>query len=539
MGLCSFVIRRGQRYYFRVRVPRPISMATGRVHVVVSLKTCDLKTAKIYSARMFFSFASICVEMSAMIETAKHSPVTTLDQANRLISAAFNLGRECEVRERQLREDCDRQLREEFDERLRLMVIALYDPARIDDTLFLSISGQIESPGWLPQVQETRLPAGAAFPHNDPGSPSLSDFGGGSVPQGPWREHGGAQLLDQDADTPAAAIAHCTKNPTLEKARAQSWHSYIADFFRDKPNLTAKSRWSYNQAFAFWLDLIGHKAIVEIRRGDLKQFANFLRDRDRVGRNGGKLNHKTITRSLGHIKTFLSWAIAESLLEQDNFSLVVARGRTEEEIEAGDARRAFENEELETLFKSKLFASRGSNEDLAKRWFLVASLMTGARTEELADAPAKLVRLGEVYCLDLRVSGRKTAAAPRLVPVPLEMIQLGFVEWCASRSLSSKYLFEGGGGENSARAWSKWGCDYIDKYVTEDSKIVLYSLRHNYRQLQRAGNLSIELMDKIFGHTTKTVGAAYGRNLSAAEAAKYATEIKSPVSLQHLLSIMT
>jgi site-specific recombinase XerD len=531
MGLCSFVIRRGQRYYFRVRVPRIISIATGREHVVVSLKTGDLKTAKIYSARMFFLFASVCVEMLVMIEAATHSPGTTQGQANRLIAAAFDLGREFEAR--------NRQLREEFDERLRLMAAAVYDPIRLDDTLFLSVSGQIQPLTTSSQLQQASFDAGPVFQHAELSTSFSGSFGAGLAAEHSGSYEAGGPLTDPNADHPATPIPHGTRDQALEQRRAQSWHSHIVDFFKDKPNLTTKSQWSYNQAFGFWLGLIGYKPIMDIRRGDLKQFANFLRDRDRIGRNGGKLNHKSITRSLGHLKTFLSWAIAESLLEPDSFHLVVARGRTEEEIEAGDARRAFEVSELVKLFRSKIFTHYGTGQDLEKRWFLIVSLMTGARTEELADAPSALLQLGDVYCLDLRVSGRKTAAAPRVIPIPDEMIKLGFVKWCASRSRSSQFLFTGGGEENSARSWSKWGCEYIDKHVIEDPKLVLYSLRHNYRQMQRSGTLSIELMDKVFGHTNKKVGAGYGRALSLAEAAKYAPEIVTPVSLRHLLCIMT
>ena len=85
MAVCSFVVRRCQRYYFRIRVPRPLALATGRSQVVLSLKTANLGTAKIFSARMFFSFASTCAEMNLMIEDAKYSSTAGPGQAHRLI----------------------------------------------------------------------------------------------------------------------------------------------------------------------------------------------------------------------------------------------------------------------------------------------------------------------------------------------------------------------------------------------------------------------------------------------------------------------
>jgi hypothetical protein len=57
--------------------------------------------------------------------------------------------------------------------------------------------------------------------------------------------------------------------------------------------------------------LIGDKPIGAIRRPDLKLLANHLRDR--ANPRGGKLNQKTIIRSLAHIKAFMDWAVASGL----------------------------------------------------------------------------------------------------------------------------------------------------------------------------------------------------------------------------------
>ena len=83
------------------------------------------------------------------------------------------------------------------------------------------------------------------------------------------------------------------------------WHTLREAFLADKPGLTEKTLWSYNQAFGIWQNLIGDKAVAEIRRADLKLFADHLRDKPSA--RGGRLNQKSIERSLGHIKTFMAW----------------------------------------------------------------------------------------------------------------------------------------------------------------------------------------------------------------------------------------
>jgi hypothetical protein len=59
-----------------------------------------------------------------------------------------------------------------------------------------------------------------------------------------------------------------------------------------------------------------------------------------LSHGGGALNHKTILRSLGHIKTFLFWAVAAGYVVDDRFETVTARDMTKEERLAGDRRRS-------------------------------------------------------------------------------------------------------------------------------------------------------------------------------------------------------
>jgi site-specific recombinase XerD len=111
--------------------------------------------------------------------------------------------------------------------------------------------------------------------------------------------------------------------------------------------------WSYNQGFVDWEGLIKCKPIGNIRRADVKAFADFLRDKPNA--RGGGLNYKSIERSLGHIKNFMAWAVAAGHVENDHFGDVKGRDRTREERMAPDSRRAFTAAELQKLFSSRLF----------------------------------------------------------------------------------------------------------------------------------------------------------------------------------------
>lgn len=214
----------------------------------------------------------------------------------------------------------------------------------------------------------------------------------------------------------------------------------------------------------------------------------------------------------------MAWCIGAGLLSDDQFHLVQARDETQEERSAGPSRLAFTDEHLVSIFSSPVFSKLNGKFSEARAWFLLLSLLTGARTDELARAPAKLVKLDDIYCLDLRDSGKKTAAAPRLVPLHPELIRLGIMVWAERQDRKGYTLVQPEDEQLEAKDWSKQLNRYIDKNVTDDPTVALYSLRHNFRQALRASGMSEELANKFFGHTDKSVGAGYGRNLSVDEA---------------------
>lgn len=249
-----------------------------------------------------------------------------------------------------------------------------------------------------------------------------------------------AAMRDRFSVAPGSAVTITQPMPGKEPA-SPAWDSLREAFFDDKPGLSPKTVWSYNQAFD-WVELIGNKPIAEIRRPDVKAFADFLRDKENP--RGGVLNHKTILRSLGHIKTFMSWAVAAGHVADDRFETLTARDITREERMAGDRRRAFTPAELSRLFKGQLFTNPGDHSEEAAGWVLAIAALTGARTDAIALAPARLVLVGDVHCLDLREAGRKTSAAPRLVPLLPDLLKIGLPDWANSQAVRGYALAQPG-----------------------------------------------------------------------------------------------
>ncbi|WP_298161836.1 site-specific integrase [Acidocella sp.] len=487
MAMCSYVEKRRQRYYFRARLPGEMAGMLGRTHVVGSLLTGDSRIAKIRASRFYFVLAGFLSMLSLRMRDNAHSSEMLDARAAALAQKAFELGCRYEAEQERLRQrhDAEReQLRRHCEAELQAMIKNM----------------QREWQGGAPMPEVLLLERPAAF-----------------------------QAEAQSDMAPAPPV---TMTPPSVVSCSPAWHTLRAAFLADKPGLTAKTLWSYNQAFEIWKKLIGDKAIAEIRRADVKMFADHLRDRPNA--RGGHLNYQSIERSLGHLKIFMAWAVEAGHVADDRFGDVKGRDKTREERMASDSRRAFSAAELTQLFSSPLFTQPAAGDDeRAAAWFLLIAALTGARTEEIATAPAELVRVGEVWCLDLRQAGTKTRAAPRLVPLLPELIRLGLLDWAARQAALGRSLVQPGQAKTAA-AWSKYLNRYINKHVGDAPDLVLYSLRHGFRQMLRAAGIHEELANKVFGHETGTVGAGYGRQLSALEAKAFVDVVRSPIDLRHV-----
>ncbi len=482
MALCSHVERRRQTYYFRGRLPGALAVILGRTHVVGSLLTTEARVAKLRAARFYFVLAKLLhiLDLRMRDDLRKAGLLAARDAS--LAQAAFELGRRYEADQARLRQHYEAELRD--------LITRLQSQWQHEEAS--PAGGEADIMAMLRPPAPLDLPAIAM--------PSVPAEGGG---------------------------------PALEPAPSPAWHSLCEAFFADRPGLTAKTIWSYNQAFSIWKALIGDKPIADIRRGDVKLFADHLRDKPNA--RGGALHHKSILRSLGHIKSFLAWAVASGHAADDRFGEVKGREKTREELMAGESRRAFTAAEQGLLFRSPLFRDWSGEEDSeAAAWFLLIAALTGARTEEITEAPAILVPVGGALCLDLREAGTKTRAAPRLVPLLPDLIRLGLPAWARRQAERGRRLVQPGAEPRTAAAWSKYLNRYIRKHVADAPDLVLYSLRHSFRQMLRAANIGDELANKVFGHESGTVGAGYGRALSPQEADLVVTRLRPPVDLGHL-----
>ncbi|MBU1361461.1 MAG: site-specific integrase [Gammaproteobacteria bacterium] len=178
-----------------------------------------------------------------------------------------------------------------------------------------------------------------------------------------------------------------------------------------------------------------------------------------------------------------------------------------------DPRRAWEDEELATLFAAPLHASyvlpkaRNAGREAAY-WLPLLGLFTGARLGELCQLrTADVQNVKGIDVLVVTDDGEdqkvKTEAGRRSVPIHSELIRLGFLRYVETiRASESDALWP------SLPLREGKPSDYFGRWFREHRtplglKPTFHYFRHTVRPLMRRAGFSESTQDKITGHETK------------------------------------
>lgn len=198
-------------------------------------------------------------------------------------------------------------------------------------------------------------------------------------------------------------------------------------------------------------------------------------------------------------------------------------------------RHTFQEDELRRLFGSRLFTApvtwkqdRAAG-DMTLYWLFLLGLTTGARLEEVGQAMVADVKVdGDVTYIDIddyaqsaggddESKSVKTATSRRLVPVHANLIRLGFDHYleallAAGHSRLFPDLTSNQFGKRTKEA-SRIANRIIDRYVSEDTRLVFHSFRHGFKDLALEAGILERIVDQICGHAPTTVGGKYGQGV--------------------------
>ena len=253
-------------------------------------------------------------------------------------------------------------------------------------------------------------------------------------------------------------------------------------------------------------DHFGKKTkLSEIRKTGAREFVKSLQ---------ATHGNTTVDRRLTTLKAIINHAIIEFDLNINNPFAKIAVLDTK--TAARDKRLPFTENELKDLWER---IQGHASDDLRRLWVILWG--TGCRLEEVSGIGLDEIKLQhEVPHFDIvpnEIRGvLKGEASRRLVPLvgmALEATQ----EALESLPEDAKFLFPNYAKYRGANSASASLMKHVRK-VTQDSRKVVYSLRHNAKDAMIKAGVNDHLQEMIFGRNSGGIGSYYGSDFERLKA---------------------
>lgn len=537
------LVRRGETYYHRAKVPTDIKGTYGKSEEMFSLKTKDLKEAL---KRVRVAAVEVDQRFDAHREELRETSGPALE----------------ELSDAQLKRIEDIYFAHLLEEDEETRIVGFYDPELpapyLPAPTFEEYAADIEALDALNRHDTARMKPGFFFLHEAEEVLSWTNVNLKLIPDSPsWKKVAlrlqaasilaakvkRGRNLGEPIETPPMPGEIVTENDTLFSAAVEQ---YIAE--KSRTSWNAKTADIHKTCLESFIAINGDKSLAKYGRADGSRFKSVYmrlpsnwkhndilkrlpidKAADRAEELGlSPMAHTTTNKQINTASAFWNWAENhfDDAPRNPMKGLKLARSKR-----AKDERDPFTLEELQLIFRAPLFtgckSSRYTNQpgdhiprDSGIYWLPLLGLLTGARMGELIQLhTADVQQHKDIIYLDLNEDGEgktlKTATSKRAIPVHHELIRLGFLEHVAMRrERKDKRLFP----EMAKAADGYYSSNYSPKFVgllkalrVKTETNAFHSFRHSFEDAGRESDVMKELRDALLGHGEEGMSARYGK----------------------------
>jgi integrase len=546
------LVRRGNRWTYRRRVPEDLRASFGKREIKESLHTEVFEEAKVRRNAVALKWDQLFAQRRRQIsfeqirsDVIRHVAEASNSQADSLLKSLGNEGREDALNEALA--DIRRYRDEPGGE------IAQDELDRLKQTIFQSLAietNEMPVPEFAPPDITSHLP-------NDQ-----------QIQVHELIRQAALELASRQADVLRNGYRSRGHNPTFtDKAITlqRAADLFLDDYFTRK--LTPKRRQSLQSEANMLLFLIGPDILVsEVNRPGCRKFRDTINQlpsnitkyfpnyRDM---SLGEIISQTEARALPRMKkatqakyitmlrSIMDFAVKDGYISTNPAQDLMPLG---EKAPARRAREAFEKEDLTKIFSIGQFASRMDDED-ERFWAPLVSLFSGMRLNEICQLDLSDIKRSPsgVWCIDINADDDtksvKNDRSARRVPIHSELIKLGFlkfVERQRSKRASGK-LFEGVKRtevRNYGASFSKWfNRTFLRTAKVKSSKNGFHSFRHTFKDALTRARIYQDVIDALGGWNTIRSGSSglYGNGPSLEDLAIEIEKVCYPgLDLSHL-----
>mgnify|MGYP005994048813 CR=1 FL=1 len=239
-----------------------------------------------------------------------------------------------------------------------------------------------------------------------------------------------------------------------------------------------------------------------------------------------KLSPTGVNNYLRWLLTFLAWCHRKGMI--DRMPTAYAEIKVADPVRKQDKREAFSNDQLNVIFRSRLYQDQERDSSLF--WVPLIALWNGMRSNEICQLDVADIMLEEnVWGFDVtHVSTTggddkriKTGSSIRFVPMHPRLIDFGLLDFHVKRPRDAKLfgdITRGSDGYYSTN-FSKKVNRYLKGIGVHGPKHKFHSFRHNFRDALRRGRVDREIGKALGGWTGGNTDAfdIYGNGFEVEE----------------------
>jgi integrase len=285
--------------------------------------------------------------------------------------------------------------------------------------------------------------------------------------------------------------------------------------------------------------------------------------RDALASDGPKMNTRTIGSYMIHQKAFFKWAHKQGYIDIDPMAAIELPEKRR--TARGEVRRPFTKAELGDLFASAVFTGRKNEKrtlwekgDIKLKdgnfWVPLVALFTGMRMGEILYLlPKDIKQDDEVWYIDVNKDDEgkslKNVQSQRKIPIHPELIKIGLLDYVRNRTSlhqrTGERLFEDGitlpDNQTVIKNYSRSFSTYLQNIkLKKDKKLVFHSFRHNFvDQLRVVPGITEEIMNALDGREAgnekmSSTRNVYGSDLTPSFLYDWINKISYAIDLTHL-----
>ncbi len=605
MSLETYIARRGAVYQLRVRLPQDLAAITASREIRFSLKTTDPAEARRLGRVGRLAMTRLFEKLRQMLANPDDAPVRYLTSKEiRNLARQFflqEINREeiyrvnaeefgAALEERKaLRADEEKRYREALgsgrlevvgEDSQRVLAYHGIDPdfAGNRHTVPPNMLNQLSYFLLRAKLAATRLAQAHDAGHFEavPADPLFDDIR--------TADFNLSDLALVKAVMTAPAIN--SRQPALTERQSIPLSQLYDRIIKEK-KISAKAQGDYRNSIAWLVQVIGDKPVGEVSPEHLLKFKDVLL---RTPKNftqrfktdnildAIKLNEmrekpletlslETIqNKYLSNLRAIFLWA-SDNHMTSNGDPADKLRVKLDKKKGSAKERLPFSMGQLQRMFETPLYIGCKKRNRLFEPghtqvrdhrfWVPLLALFSGCRLNEIGQVELADIKMfnGMLHLFvqtqrdpeddddELDERFLKTGAALRMIPLHVELIQIGFLDYVAERQddkkEKSRRLFpnwqKGSDGYYSS-TFSKWfNAQFLKKHELKTQKHVFHSLRHNFKDALRAAKISHDTQNRLMGHSSGHVSEEYGSGeLLEAESKEFGKIRYEGLDLTHL-----